>query len=146
MDEIAVIGGEGMNDEKAKMLKITTDQIEQKFGRGSIMKLGEGGEHLNIGVIPTGALPLDAALGIGGVPRGRIIEIYGPESSGKTTLALQILAEAQAMGGVVAGMLVAAIAGLVTRFTTLKEDASLAAIYLVALALGVRFTRMVTNT
>ena len=102
MDEIAVIGGEGMNDEKAKMLKITTDQIEQKFGRGSIMKLGEGGEHLNIGVIPTGALPLDAALGIGGVPRGRIIEIYGPESSGKTTLALQILAEAQAMGGVVA--------------------------------------------
>ena len=66
------------------------------------MKLGEGGEHLNIGVIPTGALPLDAALGIGGVPRGRIIEIYGPESSGKTTLALQILAEAQAMGGVVA--------------------------------------------
>ena len=67
MDEIAVIGGEGMNDEKAKMLKITTDQIEQKFGRGSIMKLGEGGEHLNIGVIPTGALPLDAALGIGGV-------------------------------------------------------------------------------
>lgn len=57
MDEIAVIGGEGMNDEKAKMLKITTDQIEQKFGRGSIMKLGEGGEHLNIGVIPTGALP-----------------------------------------------------------------------------------------
>ena len=102
MDEIAIIGGEGMNDEKAKMLKITTDQIEQKFGRGSIMKLGEGGEHLNIGVIPTGALPLDAALGIGGVPRGRIIEIYGPESSGKTTLALQILAEAQAMGGVVA--------------------------------------------
>ena len=102
MDEIAVIGGKGMNDEKAKMLKITTDQIEQKFGRGSIMKLGEGGEHLNIGVIPTGALPLDAALGIGGVPRGRIIEIYGPESSGKTTLALQILAEAQAMGGVVA--------------------------------------------
>ena len=101
-NEIAVIGGEGMNDEKAKMLKITTDQIEQKFGRGSIMKLGEGGEHLNIGVIPTGALPLDAALGIGGVPRGRIIEIYGPESSGKTTLALQILAEAQAMGGVVA--------------------------------------------
>ena len=115
MDEIAVIGGEGMNDEKAKMLKITTDQIEQKFGRGSIMKLGEGGEHLNIGVIPTGALPLDAALGIGGVPRGRIIEIYGPESSGKTTLALQILAEAQAMGGVVASerldCLVAFLAG-----------------------------------
>lgn len=91
-----------MNDEKARMLKLTTDQIETKFGKGSIMKLGEGGAELNIGVIPTGALPLDAALGIGGVPRGRIIEIYGPESSGKTTLALQILAEAQAMGGIVA--------------------------------------------
>ena len=91
-----------MNEEKSKMLKITTDQIETKFGKGSIMKLGEGGADLNIGVIPTGALALDAALGIGGVPRGRIIEIYGPESSGKTTLALQILAEAQAMGGIVA--------------------------------------------
>ncbi|MCB5604143.1 DNA recombination/repair protein RecA, partial [Bifidobacterium breve] len=61
-----------------------------------------GGHDLNIGVIPTGALPLDAALGIGGVPRGRIVEVYGPESSGKTTLALQIIAEAQAMGGIVA--------------------------------------------
>lgn len=91
-----------MNDEKQKMLKLTTDQIETKFGRGAIMKLGENGSDLNIEAIPTGALPLDAALGIGGVPRGRIIEIYGPESSGKTTLALQILAEAQAMGGIVA--------------------------------------------
>lgn len=91
-----------MNEEKLKMLKITTDQIESKFGRGSIMKMGENGADLAIGVIPTGALPLDAALGIGGVPRGRIIEVYGPESSGKTTLALQILAEAQAMGGIVA--------------------------------------------
>ena len=85
-----------MNQDKEKMLKLTTDQIESKFGKGAIMTLGEGGADLNIGVIPTGALPLDAALGIGGVPRGRIIEIYGPESSGKTTLALQILAEAQA--------------------------------------------------
>ena len=84
------------------MLKLTTDQIETKFGKGSIMKFGEGGHDLNIGVIPTGALPLDAALGIGGVPRGRIVEVYGPESSGKTTLALQIIAEAQAMGGIVA--------------------------------------------
>lgn len=91
-----------MNEGKEKMLKLTTDQIESKFGKGSIMTLGEGGGDLNIGVIPTGALPLDAALGIGGVPRGRIIEIYGPESSGKTTLALQILAEAQALGGIVA--------------------------------------------
>ena len=89
-----------MNEDKEKMLKLTTDQIESKFGKGSIMTLGEGGADLNIGVIPTGALPLDAALGIGGVRR--IIEIYGPESSGKTTLALQILAEAQALGGIVA--------------------------------------------
>ncbi len=91
-----------MNEEKERMLKMTTDQIESKFGRGSIMKLGDGDADLSLGVIPTGALPLDAALGIGGVPRGRIIEIFGPESSGKTTLALQILAEAQAAGGVVA--------------------------------------------
>lgn len=90
-----------MNQDKEKNLKITTDQIEHKFGQGSIMKLGQG-NSLEVGVIPTGALPLDAALGIGGVPRGRIVEIYGPESSGKTTLALQILAEAQALGGIVA--------------------------------------------
>lgn len=91
-----------MNQDLEKSLKLTTDQIEHKFGKGSIMKLGEGGQNLEVGVIPTGALPLDAALGIGGVPRGRIVEIYGPESSGKTTLALQILAEAQALGGIVA--------------------------------------------
>lgn len=91
-----------MNQDLEKSLKLTTDQIEHKFGKGSIMKLGEGGQNLEVGVIPTGALPLDAALGIGGVPRGRIVEIYGPESSGKTTLALQVLAEAQALGGVVA--------------------------------------------
>ncbi|MGI6046126.1 MAG: recombinase RecA [Eggerthellaceae bacterium] len=91
-----------MNQDKDKMLKLTTDQIESKFGKGSIMKLGDGDQDFSIGVIPTGALSLDAALGIGGVPRGRIVEVYGPESSGKTTLALQILAEAQALGGVVA--------------------------------------------
>lgn len=89
------------DQDKKKMLKLATDQIEHKFGQGSIMKLGEG-NHLEIGFIPTGALPLDAALGIGGVPRGRIVEIYGPEASGKTTLALHILAEAQATGGIVA--------------------------------------------
>ena len=88
--------------EKDKALDAALSQIERAFGKGSIMKYGDGGHDLNIGAIPTGALPLDAALGIGGVPRGRIIEVYGPESSGKTTLALQILAEAQALGGVVA--------------------------------------------
>lgn len=91
-----------MNEEKTKTLKLTTDQIESKFGKGSIMKFGDSGKDLSVEAIPTGSLALDAALGIGGVPRGRIIEVYGPESSGKTTLALQILAEAQALGGIVA--------------------------------------------
>lgn len=89
-----------MNSDKEQLLKITTDQIQQKFGKGSIMKLGEDSEKLTIDAIPTGALALDYALGVGGVPRGRIVEVYGPESSGKTTLALQILAEAQALGGI----------------------------------------------
>lgn len=91
-----------MAQSKEELLSTTRDQIEKKFGKGSIMKFGESDKDLTIGAIPTGALALDAALGIGGVPRGRIIEIYGPESSGKTTLALQILAEAQALGGTVA--------------------------------------------
>ena len=89
-------------EERDKMVELTKAEIEKKFGKGSIMKYGDGGPELEIEVIPTGALSLDAALGIGGVPRGRIIEIYGPESSGKTTLSLEILAEAQAAGGVVA--------------------------------------------
>ena len=89
-------------DERVKMIELTTSEIEKRFGKGSIMRFGDGGAHLEVEAIPTGALALDAALGIGGVPRGRIIEIYGPESSGKTTLSLEILAEAQAMGGVVA--------------------------------------------
>jgi len=91
-----------MEREKEKMLDITKEQIEKKFGKGSLMKLGEHAATVQVAAIPTGSLALDAALGIGGVPRGRIVEIYGPESSGKTTLALQILAEAQAAGGVVA--------------------------------------------
>lgn len=89
-------------DERTKMIELTTGEIEKRFGKGSIMRYGDGNANLDVEAIPTGALPLDAALGIGGVPRGRIIEIYGPESSGKTTLSLEILAEAQAMGGVVA--------------------------------------------
>lgn len=90
-----------MIKDKETTLKITTDEIERKFGKGSIMRLGES-TALQIEAIPTGALPLDVALGIGGVPRGRIVEIYGPESSGKTTVALHIIAEAQAAGGIVA--------------------------------------------
>ena len=89
-------------DERTKMIELTTSEIEKRFGKGSIMKFGDAADALSVESIPTGALALDAALGIGGVPRGRIFEIYGPESSGKTTLSLEILAEAQAMGGVVA--------------------------------------------
>ncbi len=90
-----------MIKDKESSLKITTDEIERKFGKGSIMRLGES-TALHVEAVPTGALPLDIALGIGGVPRGRIVEIYGPESSGKTTVALHIIAEAQAAGGIVA--------------------------------------------
>ncbi len=88
-------------DEKNKAIEMAIAQIEKQFGKGSIMKLGDK-KMVDIAAIPTGALSLDMALGIGGVPRGRIIEIYGPESSGKTTLALHILAEAQRMGDNVA--------------------------------------------
>ena len=86
------------NTEKKRALEVALSQIEKQFGKGSVMKLGEF-TAMNVEAIPTGALSLDIALGIGGVPRGRIIEIYGPESSGKTTLALHIIAEAQKMNG-----------------------------------------------
>ena len=86
------------NTEKKKALEMAMSQIEKQFGKGSVMKLGEF-KAMEIEAIPTGALSLDIALGIGGVPRGRIIEIFGPESSGKTTLALHVIAEAQKMGG-----------------------------------------------
>ncbi len=86
------------NAEKKKALEAAMSQIEKQFGKGSVMKLGEF-KAMEIEAIPTGALSLDIALGIGGVPRGRIIEVFGPESSGKTTLALHIIAEAQKMGG-----------------------------------------------
>ena len=89
-------------EEREKVLASTTEEIEKKFGKGAIMRFGDDGPSLEVEAIPTGSIALDAALGIGGVPRGRIVEIYGPESSGKTTLSLEILAEAQAMGGVVA--------------------------------------------
>ena len=88
----------GDNSEKRKALDAAMSQIEKQFGKGSVMKLGEF-KAMEIEAIPTGALSLDMALGIGGVPRGRIIEVFGPESSGKTTLALHVVAEAQKMGG-----------------------------------------------
>ncbi len=88
--------------EKTKALETALLGIEKQFGKGSIMKLGAKRADLSIGVIPTGSLSLDIALGVGGVPRGRVTEIYGPESSGKTTLALHIIAEAQKLGGIAA--------------------------------------------
>ncbi|NLC68638.1 MAG: recombinase RecA [Clostridiaceae bacterium] len=84
--------------EKKKALDMAISQIEKQFGKGSVMKLGEN-THLNVEVIPTGAIGLDIALGVGGVPRGRVVEIFGPEASGKTTVALHIIAEAQKAGG-----------------------------------------------
>lgn len=88
--------------EKQKALDTAVLQIEKQFGKGSIMKLGEASSRLNVEVISTGALNLDIALGIGGVPRGRVVEIYGPEASGKTTLTLHIIAQAQKNGGIAA--------------------------------------------
>lgn len=88
--------------EKLNAIKMAMEQIERQYGRGSIMRLGEAAQKLQVDVIPTGAFPLDLALGIGGVPRGRIVEVYGPEASGKTTLCLSIIAEAQKLGGTAA--------------------------------------------
>ncbi len=92
----------GPGTEKEKALQAAMSQIDRKYGKGSIMKLGEASSRLLIDVIPTGAISLDIALGVGGVPRGRVVEIYGPESSGKTTLAQHIVAQAQKAGGVAA--------------------------------------------
>ncbi len=90
-----------INEDRSKALKLAIDKIEKDFGKGSIMKLGDK-PSVNVEAIPTGSLALDIALGIGGVPRGRIIEVYGPESSGKTTLAQHIVAECQKRGGIAA--------------------------------------------
>ncbi|MCD6167533.1 recombinase RecA [candidate division KSB1 bacterium] len=89
-------------DEKLKALELAIAQIDRQFGKGSIMRLGADKIEVEVNAIPTGSLALDAALGIGGVPRGRVVEIFGPESSGKTTLALHIIAEAQKLGGMAA--------------------------------------------
>jgi len=88
--------------DKLQALESALRKIEKDFGKGSIMKLGEAAARMNVEVIPTGALPLDIALGIGGLPRGRIVELYGPESSGKTTVSLHMIAEAQKAGGLAA--------------------------------------------
>ncbi|WP_109206143.1 recombinase RecA [Moorella sp. Hama-1] len=88
--------------EKQRALENALSQIERHFGKGSIMRLGETGARLNVDAIATGALPLDLALGVGGLPRGRVVEIFGPESSGKTTVALHVIAEAQRAGGTAA--------------------------------------------
>ena len=89
-------------DEKLKALDLALSQIEKDFGKEAIMRLGEKHAAAKVEVIPTGALPLDIAIGAGGIPRGRIIEIYGPESSGKTTLALCMVSETQKTGGIAA--------------------------------------------
>jgi recombination protein RecA len=91
-----------LNSEKEKALELALNKIEKDYGKGSIMRLGQASSKMGIEVIPSGALALDIALGVGGVPRGRIVEIFGPESSGKTTLCLHILAEAQKRGGIAA--------------------------------------------
>lgn len=88
--------------EKMNAIKMAMEQIERQYGKGSIMRFGEASKKLQIDVVPTGALPLDIALGIGGLPRGRIVEIYGPEASGKTTICLSVIAEAQKRGGTAA--------------------------------------------
>ena len=94
--------GKEKNGDKMKALDAVLLQIEKQYGKGSIMRLGDAAGQTEIEVIPTGCLTLDLALGIGGMPRGRIIEIYGPESSGKTTVALHAIAQTQKLGGVAA--------------------------------------------
>jgi recombination protein RecA len=91
-----------MDDNRKKALQAALTQLDRQFGKGTVMRLGDGGVANDIQVISTGSIALDTALGIGGFPRGRVVEIYGPESSGKTTLALQVIAEAQKMGGAAA--------------------------------------------
>src|SRR3989338_2204843 len=87
---------------KLSAIRLAMEQIEKQYGKGSIMKLGEAAPRMAMEVIPTGILPLDLALGVGGIPRGRIIEIYGPEASGKTTVVLSCIAQAQKNGGAAA--------------------------------------------
>src|SRR3990167_4038790 len=94
----------GITEQSAKLdaVKMAMDQIEKQYGRGAIMRFGDSAQKFDISVISTGCLPLDLALGVGGLPRGRIVEIYGPEASGKTTVCLSTIAQAQKHGGVAA--------------------------------------------
>ena len=91
-----------VSEDKKKALNVALSQIEKAHGKGSIMRLGVDGPKVKVGAIPTGAINLDAAIGVGGIPKGRITEIYGPESSGKTTLCLHVIANAQREGGIAA--------------------------------------------
>src|ERR1700738_5413853 len=91
-----------MADEKSKLLEAAISQIEKDYGKGSIMRLGNRDVLVPVSVIPTGCLSLDLALGVGGFPRGRVVEVYGPESGGKTTMTLHVIAEAQKLGGTAA--------------------------------------------
>ncbi|WP_312105259.1 recombinase RecA [Lachnoclostridium sp.] len=88
------------NEDKIKALESALAQIEKQYGKGSVMKLGDNGTHMNIETVPTGSISLDIALGLGGIPKGRVVEVYGPESSGKTTVALHMVAEVQKRGGI----------------------------------------------
>ncbi len=87
-------------EDKMKALESALAQIEKQYGKGSIMKLGDNANNMNIETVPTGSISLDIALGLGGVPKGRVVEVYGPESSGKTTVALHMVAEVQKRGGI----------------------------------------------
>ncbi len=97
--DMSAAGGT-ISAEKEKALEAAISQLEKEFGKGAVMKLGESSENMNVETVPTGSLSLDIALGLGGVPKGRIIEIYGPESSGKTTVALHMVSEVQKRGGI----------------------------------------------
>ena len=92
----------GIDVNRERAIDLALSQIEKQFGKGAIMRLGEAALTQDVACLPTGSLGLDIALGIGGIPRGRVVEIYGPESSGKTTLALQLIAEGQKRGGICA--------------------------------------------
>ena len=94
--------GKAESSAKLDAVRLAMDQIEKQYGRGSIMRMGDASQKLEISVIPTGCLPLDLALGVGGLPRGRVVEVYGPEASGKTTICLSVISEAQKLGGVAA--------------------------------------------